>query len=182
LSLHRDFRGINDVNEPQGDRLKFGANVTGGSAGTKIQGIFTSAESPSKNFTSQIRNCNPLETNPLFCFTSVPLNNDRRHGTWQAKFTNSQGSTTVTLPSVAAIPQARVPFPTSVNISTDGQGNPTIKWTVPSGTVVNDFKIIVYDKSRQTLSGTAQVIEVATLSPTATSYAPTAKGIRTLHR
>jgi hypothetical protein len=171
LSIFRDNRGVNDVGEKQGDVLQFGGDITGGSAGDKIQGIFAS-NAAGGSFTSSTSNCDPQPVNLNQCNHSVVYNTARLNGTWQATFANGSGSTTVNLPSVSGIPTTPVPFPTDVTITTDTSGTPTISWNIPAGTVVNDFRVNIFDKSQKTAQGNTSLIESKNINPALRSYTP----------
>lgn len=172
-NIFRDYRGQNDVNVGAGDKLQFGAQIQGGSISTTVKAQFTSNSDPSQNVTTPVVPCGPLVDNANFCGTSAQFSTARTNGTWKATFTNGSGSTTVTLPSVAAIPAAIVPFPINVATSSDSNGTPTITWTVPAGTVLNNVRAQVYDKSQRRTNGADQIIESVNLSSSATSYTPT---------
>jgi hypothetical protein len=173
LNIFRDQRSVNDVGVGQGDVFQFGAEVQGGSAGTTIQGIFTS-NTGSGSFTTSTQICNPQPIDANICVMGFGFNTARLNGTWQAKFTNGSGSVTVNLPDVSVIPTTPVPFPTDVSITTDSTGTPTISWTIPPGTVVNNFRVNVYDKSVRDALGTPGTIASTEINPTQRSFAPTA--------
>jgi hypothetical protein len=171
LHLFRATRGVNDVGQAQGDRLVFGGEVQGGSGSTTIQGIFTS-NTPTGSFATGTSMCVPLLVDPNSCLGTSGFTTARLNGTWQAKFTNASGSTTVTLPDASVIPTTPVPFPTDVTITTDAQGTPTLSWNIAPGTVVNAFRVIIFDKLQKAADGTANTIKVDTIGPTQRSYTP----------
>jgi hypothetical protein len=172
LNLFRDFRGINDVGLAASDVLQYGGDVTGGSANVTIQGIFTSNQAGG-SFTTGITPCGSFTVNPNFCARTSGFSVPRLDGTWQAKFTNANGSSTYTLPSAAVIPLDPVPFATDVTIATDAQGVPTLCWVIPPAAVVNEIRVNVYDKSSFNAQGVADIIQSANLAAAQTCFTPT---------
>jgi hypothetical protein len=170
LNIFRTIDQPNDVHIPQGDNFQFGANINGGSLGTSIAGIFTSAGSITPTFMTSLSPCGPLVNNANFCASVTPFSVVRTNGSWQVDFRNGANTTALALPSVSVIPVNPIPFPSSVTI-TAASTTPTISWTLPPSISPDAFRINLYDKSLPCFSsGCNSVFFSANLNPTASSY------------
>jgi PEP-CTERM putative exosortase interaction domain len=163
VNMFRDDRGANDVGVNSGDRLQFGADISGGSAGATL------SARAATGFTTSATNCDPLTVNANFCSSSTAFNTARLDP-WTFTFTRGADSTTVQGPSVAAAAGPAVPFPTSVTLSGTGV-TPTITWQLPTGFTPNGFRVQIFDKG-QIIPGThqADIIYTASLPANATSF------------
>jgi len=164
LNMFRDIRGDNNVGIGSGDRIQYGGNVQGGSAGT-----FLSATYPLTGFTDAAQPCGPITVNLNLCSNSIAFNANRIAAPWNFTFTKvGETPLTVTGPDLTGINFA-VPHPTNVTISGSG-ASPTISWTLPVGYTPDGLRVQVLDRSTITLSGSADVIHTAAVSLGATSY------------
>ena len=167
LNIFRDYRAANDVGLGQGDVFQYGANVSGGSAGYKIQGIFTPGNGGQQVF-SAVQNCGPLAVNANFCAGGIGFNTARTQGTWQVHLFNGLVDLFASLPNTTSIPASTVPFPTDVRITANGS-TPTINWTL-NGYTPDSLRVQIFDKSDIRANGTANIIHSINLPPGTTSY------------
>jgi hypothetical protein len=162
VNTFRDTRGANDVGIGQGDRVQFGADISGGSAGVSIGAIYGPT-----GFTLNPGPCNPLAVNLNFCSRSVAFDSGRLEP-WTIRFTRGSESLQILGPSLSGAEQA-VPFPVSVTLSGSGV-TPTVSWVVPNGFAADGFRVNVYDKGRRLSNGQADVVHSIAIDPGATSY------------
>jgi hypothetical protein len=172
INMFRNTQGANDVGNAQGDRLQFGANVIGGSAGTTLGAVY-----PPTGFTASQVACDPLAVNANFCARSVNFNVNRLAQPWTLRFEkNGFDPLTVTGPPLLGVGinddhiLQPVPFPLDVTISGSGL-TPTISWTVPDSFVPDGFRVQIFDKDRPSpIDGSADIIHTVAVPSTATSY------------
>ena len=171
INMFRHTRGANDVGLAQGDRLQFGANVTGGSLGTTIGGTY-----PPTGFTVTQSPCDPLAVNPNFCTRTTNYNANRLAQPWTIRFEKTGfDPLEVTAPPLLGVNSDSilqpVPFPVDVTISGSGSLTPTISWNIPGGFAPDGFRINIYDK-RDHLGpdGRPDIIHSPELPNNATSY------------
>ena len=146
-NIFRDNRGINDVGSTPGDRLQFGGNIAGGSAGAFGAGIFTRTGSPVPTLIQDLSPCGPLAVNPNFCSRSASFSPGRLNGTWEFEVQKDGVTARFPLPPVNVIPLTPVPFPSSVTISNSPDGiQPTISWTLPTGFTPDSFRVQIFDR------------------------------------
>lgn len=173
LNMFRDIRGDNNVGVAPGDRIQYGGNVQGGSAGTSL-----SATYPPTGFTDPASPCGPISTNLNFCANSIAYNPNRIAQPWNFTFTRV-GETPLTVqgPALTGPTLAQgvdvtfaVPHPNNVTISGSGV-TPTISWTLPAGYTPDGFRVQIFDREnlRQGLQA-ADIIHTTGLAPNATSY------------
>jgi hypothetical protein len=168
LNIFRDFRAANDVGIGAGDLFQFGANISGGSAGYTIQGIFTPANPLLATQFLGVQNCGPLAVNANFCAGAANFSEARTEGSWSIRLANGANALVTPLPGVAAIPAAPVPFPSSVSISANG-ATPTISWNL-KGVSPDSLRVQIFDKTDKLANGTSNIIHSLNLAPGATSY------------
>ncbi len=161
LNNFRDTRSINDVGVGAGDINQFGADLAPSAVNTTIQGV-------QGTFTVGPNQCGPLAVNPSFCATGTTFNSNRL-GSWTLTFTNGTDVATAVTPSLAGLPAAPVPFPTSVSISNTGT-TPSLSWTVPSGFTPDAVRVNVFDKSLTRANGAKDIIFSTALAATQTSF------------
>jgi hypothetical protein len=111
LNIFQDNRSENDVGTTQGDVFQFGADITGGSAGGTIAGIFTPSGSTTPTLVQTPAICGPLGTNPNFCSRTSPFTPTRLAGTWQVSMSQYGSTVVATLPSTSPIPAQAIAFP-----------------------------------------------------------------------
>ncbi len=162
INMFRDTRGANDVGVGGGDVFQYGANVAGGSLGTRLGAVY-----PPSGFTDPLGACAPLAVNANFCANTTLFNNQRL-GSWNLNFANGPDTLTVAGPSLSGTSQA-VPFPISVTLSGSGV-NPTISWNVPGSFAPDGFRVQIFDKGRILINGVADVIHSVAVAPNTTSY------------
>jgi hypothetical protein len=161
--MFRDSRGANDVGIGQGEVFQFGSvNILGGSAGTSLGATY-----PPTGFTVGQFTCAPLAVNQNFCARITPFTSTRLDP-WLLRFTNGGDSLTVLGPSLAGADKT-VPFPASVTLSGSGL-TPTISWTLPAGFTPDSFRVAIYDRNQFVANGTNDVIHVADIPASASSY------------
>jgi PEP-CTERM motif-containing protein len=183
-----DDQSINDVGVGAGGGLifNFGAQISGGSLGYSIAGIFTPTGSTIPTLTQNLSPCGPTSTSPNFCGRNTAVTNPKLNGPWGSGLNgtwdleiqsppNVSGTTataTFPLPTTAGLSLTPLPFPASVTITNSANGvNPTIGWTLPAGFTPNGFAVLIFDRSTPLLpNGTHDVIGQATLPSNATSY------------
>lgn len=165
LNMFRDTRGANDVGSAAGDRIQFGADIVGGSAGVLLGASYPNAAPFSFNINQFA--CNPLAVNANFCSRST-LFNLARLDPWAIRFTRGVDQLEVTGPTLAGAEQA-VPFPVSVTLSGSGL-TPTVSWQVPGAFAPDGFRINVFDKKKLTTNGTPDVVHSVAIAAGATSY------------
>lgn len=165
LNMFRDTRGANDVGSVAGDRIQFGADIVGGSAGVSLGASYPAAAPFSFNV-SQFA-CNPLAVNTNFCSRTAPFSLARLDP-WTIRFTRGADQLEVTGPTLAGAEQA-VPFPVSVTLSGSGL-TPTVSWQVPGAFAPDGFRINVFDKKRLTTNGTPDIVHSVAIAASATSY------------
>jgi hypothetical protein len=123
--------------------------------------------------------CGALAVNANFCAKTTAFTSAKLNGTWQVQFTQGTTKSNFALPTTSNIPLAPVVFPTNVTISrnapslTNPNGDPTISWTLPTGTNPNTFRVNVFDKSQVLQNGQANIIESKNISVAATNFTPT---------
>lgn len=159
LNNFRDTRSVNSVHIGSGDLNQFGANIVPslGSTITAVQGITVGPVI-----------CAPLTVSPNFCAAIAPFDLSRT-GSWSLTFQNGANTATATTPSLAGVPAAPVPFPTSVSISNSGT-TPTLSWTVPGGFAPDAVRVQVFDKSIVLANGQNDIIFARSLSGIETSF------------
>jgi hypothetical protein len=159
LNNFRDTRGLNDVGIGQGDLNQLGADLVPalGTTITAVQGITLGAVQ-----------CVPLTVDPNFCARTTPFSLSRA-GSWALTFQNGPDTATAVTPSLAGIPAAPVPFPTSVTISNSGV-TPALSWTVPSSFSPDAVRVQVFDKSLVLSNGQNDIIFARSLSGTQSSF------------
>ena len=171
LNMFRDIRGDNNVGIGSGDRIQYGGNVQGGSAGA-----FLSATYPPTGFIDAAQPCGPITVNLNLCSNSTAYNAGRIAQPWNFTFTKA-GETPLAVtgpaltgfaPGAADITFA-VPHPNNVTISGSG-ATPTISWTLPAGYTPDGLRVQILDRSRISLNGSADVIYTTAVSPNATSF------------
>lgn len=186
--ISSENRGINDVNLSPGFNLFSDVQIAGGSKGYFGASIFTPGPgSTAPPITQAFAPCGPTTTSPDFCARTVRFNKTGEvngdpnllNGSWSFEVESPSGATaTFALPSAAPIPLAPLPFPSSVTITNPASGvNPTISWTLPGSTspggpsfTPNAFSILIFDRGVKLTTGGDDVIHLANLSPTQTSY------------
>ncbi len=170
-------RSINNAGEAPGFFLNFGVGISGNATEYSGAGIFIPATgSTAPPLTQSLAPCSPTTAVPSSCFRSTPFTNpDQRDGTWEYEVESPSGATaTFTLPSAAPIPFTPAPFPSTVTITNSANGiNPTVSWTLPSNSstfTLDALSVLIIDLGTKLQNGTDDVIHVANLLPTATSY------------
>lgn len=165
MNMFRDFRGPNDVGVAPGDRIQYGGNIVGGSAGATVGATY-----PPSGFTDAAGPCGPLSTNANFCSNSTAFNANRLASPWNLTFTKGADTLTVAGPSMVGT-NVVVPHPTSVTIS-GGGATPTINWTLPPTYNPDGLRVQIFDRdpARVRANGVADIIHSVAVSPTATSY------------
>ncbi|CAN5254584.1 hypothetical protein BH11PSE10_BH11PSE10_02960 [soil metagenome] len=158
--MFRDWRGANSVGISPGDKLQYGANVSGGSAG-----VFLSAHAAT-GFFDPAAPCSPLTVNRNFCANDTSYN-AARLAPWTLHFTRDGETTDVTGPSMVGVP--RVDFPRSVTMSGSGL-TPTISWQLPDGFTPDGFRVNILDKNRVLANGTRDIISTTPLAAAATAF------------
>lgn len=162
INTFRDTRGANDVGIAQGDRIQFGADISGGSAGVSLGAIYGPT-----GFTVGQSACNPLAVNANFCSRTTPFDATRLQP-WTLRFTRGSDSLQVLGPSLLGAEQA-VPFPVSVTLSGNSL-TPTVSWVVPNAFAPDGFRVNIYDKGRPLPNGQADIVHSVAIDPGATSY------------
>lgn len=132
VNMFRDFRGPNDVGVAPGDRIQYGGNIVGGSAGATLSAVY-----PPSGFSDPAAPCGPLAVNANFCSNGMAFNANRLASPWNLTFTKGVEALTIAGPSMVGANLA-VPHPTSVTIS-GGGATPTISWTLPAGYTTEHF-------------------------------------------
>ena len=163
ISIFHDSRGPNDVGQAPGDRLQFGANITGGSDGGTVSAVY-----PPTGFTDPAAPCGPTTTNPNQCNGSTAYNLNRIASPWNLTFTKGPDSVTVASPSLVGS-EFQVPHPTSVTISGSGT-TPTISWTLPAGYTPDGFRVQIFDRETIRANGVADIIFTTAVPNNATSF------------
>lgn len=165
VNMFRDTRAANDVGITPGDRLQYGANIVGGSAGTTLGASYPS----SSVFIDPQSPCNPLAVNPNFCGKTTAFNLSRTAVPWTFRF-ERLGETPLLVagPSLAGTGTA-VPFPVDVTISGSGL-TPTISWTVPGGFSADAIRIQIFDKGAILPTGQADIIHSVAVPASGSSY------------
>jgi PEP-CTERM motif len=165
INMFHDLRGPNDVGVTAGNRIQYGANIVGGSAGATLSAVY-----PPSGFSDAASPCGPLTTNANFCSNSVAFNANRLASPWNLTFTKGADSLTVAGPSMAGT-AVTVPHPTSVTIS-GGGATPTISWTLPPGYTPDGLRVNIYDRdpAKVRANGNADIIHSVAVAPGATSY------------
>jgi hypothetical protein len=161
LNNFRSTRSINDVGVGAGDFNQFGADVAPSATNTTIRGVQDA-------FTVGPNQCGPLAVNPSFCATATAFNSSRL-GSWTLTFQSGTDVATAVTPSLAGLPAAPAPFPTSVAISNTGT-TPILSWTVPSGFAPDAVRVNVFDKSLTRSNGANDIIFTTALASTQTSF------------
>lgn len=163
-NMFRDLRSSNDIGIPAGDRVQFGANISGGSAGD-----YTRAIDLTTGFSTSWVICGPLATNPNFCSGSFSYSTSIVSDTWQIQF-GSPSAAVVSVGAPSLQGSQNVPgYPSSVRI--EGAGTtPTISWVPPANFSGNGVRVNVYDKSDILPNGSANLIGSASFSTGITSY------------
>jgi hypothetical protein len=163
VNLFRSTVGANSVGSNTGDRVQFGADIVGGSAGTTIGAVY-----PATGFTVSQLNCNPLAVNADFCSRTTAYNASRTTQPWTIQFRNGTDSRSVTSPTLVGAETA-VPFPTSVTISGSAAA-PTISWVIPGGFNPDGLRVNIFDKNIIRADGGRDVVHTAAIASNATSY------------
>jgi hypothetical protein len=159
-------RGINSLGFTAGQVMRIGANsvLPNGAAGTTGVGSTINLANGSV-FSAGI---NPV-TSPLlpnFFLRFLPDNPDL-YGAWTLTFTNGGDSASVVMPALPA-GTSQAPFVNSITLSGTST-HPTFSWTPPPATVVNGYRINIFDKSLIGPGSSGQVMS-RDLPPGTTSY------------
>lgn len=171
LNMFHDLRGDNNLGIGPGDKIQYGGNVQGGSAGTSL-----SATYPPTGFTDPAQVCGPLTVNGNFCANTIAFNVNRIAAPWNFTFTKAgEAPLTVIGPVLPTGPGSdgiafAVPHPNNVTISGSG-ATPTISWTLPAGYTPDGFRVQVFDRSTILVNGTADIIHTVAVAANATNYA-----------
>jgi PEP-CTERM motif len=167
--LNLENRGVNSLGFLSGTFFRFGANsvVPNGTAGTT--GVGTTSNLLTGASVSNSINFDPGPVIPNF-YARYLTANPALYGPWTLTFTNGTdtASALVTLPTG----QAQAPFVNSITLSGTGV-NPTFSWAPPPGTVVNGYRVNIYDKSLISPTSNGQVSST-NVSPGVTSHTVTA--------
>lgn len=162
LNMFRDTRGANDVGSVAGDRVQFGADILGGSAGLSVGAIYGPT-----GFTVTQNPCAPLAVNANFCSRTTAFNANRLQP-WTIRFGNGVDTLERTGPSLVGAELA-VPFPVSVTLSGSGL-TPTVSWQVPDAFAPDGFRINVFDKNRRLANGSADIVHSVAVAANTTAY------------
>jgi PEP-CTERM motif len=163
LNIFRDTRGSNDLNINPGDRVQFGADIVGGSAGVALGYRYDAT-----GFASDPFPCSPLTVNPNICSRS-PAFSTNRMGAWTLNFVRGSDTLAVQTPTLLGA-EEKVPFPVSVSV-TGGGTMPTLSWQIPGGFAPDGIRVNIFDKSRiNPQTGAVDIIHSVAVDPRTGHY------------
>ena len=151
MNLEND--GINSLGFAAGNFLRIGATSVTPNFDDGTFGYGTTTNLLTNQSVSQTIYFDPGPAIPNF-FARYLADNPALYGPWTLKFVNGSESsqTVVSLPKG----QTQAPFVNSITLSGTSQ-NPTFSWTPPPGTVVNGYRVNIYDKSLISVTNNGEV-------------------------
>jgi hypothetical protein len=159
-----DNVAVNTLGNSVGQRLRLGANsvVPNGLAVPPTTGVATTSNLVTGTAFSRTIGFSPDTVSPNFFIRTLPDDPGLR-GPWSLTFTNGAdvATTTVTLPANAR----HVDFVRNVAVS-GSSFNPTFTWNAPANGQINGYRVNLYDRSRQTLTGGADNVFSQNLTTT----------------
>jgi hypothetical protein len=163
--MNLENRGINSLGFSSGQFLRLGANAVtpNGDAGTI--GVGTTTNLITNQIVTQTIRFDPGPSIPNF-YSRYLADNSDLYGPWTLKFSNGLDSSQ----AIVSLPlgTGQAPFVNTITLS-GTSANPTFSWTPPAGTLVNGYRVNIYDKALVSPTNNGQVAS-RNLTPNISSY------------
>lgn len=157
--------GINSLGIAAGPSINIGASSVVPNGSSETTGLATTTDKVTNSQISHPLGFFPSAVVPNYFGATFPYNPNWL-GSWTQTYTNGSDQAQITLSFAPGFGLA--PFVQSITLA-GSSSNPTFSWMPPPNTVVNGYRINIYDKSLIGPGNTGQIGSVS-VGPNVTSY------------